>query len=161
MESLGTNCDQDGSTLIIETVTKLEVQDIPDNNHFGCYTRHKLESNHDECSKSASLCVELASSNSRKLRNHDTFGESDVKSWSLQRLHTDGGSMTISETEDISVKESYPEKNASEWDTIGGNADITAAFEGKMILEADLQSILAWASPIAWEIFLEQARYIK
>ncbi|PVF93608.1 hypothetical protein CPB86DRAFT_715068 [Serendipita vermifera] len=45
----------------------------------------------------------------------------------------------------------------SEWETTGGKADVIAAFEGKMILDAPLKSVLEWAAPIVWKMFLRQA----
>ncbi|CAG8641923.1 10417_t:CDS:2 [Acaulospora colombiana] len=45
----------------------------------------------------------------------------------------------------------------SEWETTGGRADVIAAFEGKMVLDAPLKSVLEWAAPIVWKMFLRQA----
>jgi hypothetical protein len=50
-----------------------------------------------------------------------------------------------------------PDQLSSEWETTGGKADVLAAFEGKMVLDAPLKSVLEWAAPIVWKMFLRQA----
>jgi hypothetical protein len=162
MEIFAINGANEGSTLMTKTVTRLDANEahrFPDNNHFEYNTHQEVGNVRDENnSGSAALCVELASLESRKLGSDDISGECDAKSRSLEHLYADGGSTTLFETENMFVQDSYLGKCSSEWDTIGGNTDITAAFEGKMILEANLRSIIAWASPIAWKIYISQQR---